>query len=71
MDEQYLQMQYEYYRIGYNQSKWEAPPLSYAEWKQKIQTCAVCPKCGDAPSKLSWLPYAIGGLLVGLYLKKK
>lgn len=75
MDEQFLQQQYEYYRIGYSQGEnaWMSAPLSYAQWKQKIQTCEVCPKCGDAPTpnKLSWLPYAIGGLLVGLYLKKK
>lgn len=69
MDEQFLQMQYEYYRKGEANNP---SPLSYAQWKNKVQTCAVCPSCGgsNTPNKLSWLPYAIGGLLVGLYLKK-
>lgn len=77
MDEQFLQMNYEYYRIGHNQNQWTSQPLSYAEWKTKIQTCAVCPKCGgvpantSSPSKLNWIPYAIGGFLVGIYTKKK
>jgi len=77
MDDQFLQQQYEYYRIAYNQSEnaWMSAPLSYAQWKEKIQTCEVrsCPRCGNSTdsNKLSWLPYAIGGLVIGLYLKRK
>jgi hypothetical protein len=75
MDEQFLQMQYEYYRVGYGKSDnaWMSAPLSYAQWKEKVQSCPPCPQCGGGAvgNKLNWIPYALGGLLVGLYLKKK
>mgnify|MGYP006271779809 CR=1 FL=1 len=58
MNEQFLQMQYEYYRK-------ETPTnyLTYNEWKSKVTSCVE--------STHSCIPYLIAGIVVGYILKKK
>ena len=62
MNEKYILQAYELYRQDVANTT--ATPLTYAEFKAKLESNCSCNK------KLSWLPYFLGGAALVFILKK-